>query len=327
MTTSKEAFSRRDAVKAGLGVAGALALLTSGTATALAQPHDLPLLKDDHNDEDWAHQIEEALGGTKGMFEDNGVFKVDLPRTDIQATIFGIAVKPDFALDTEVTFKRVGDQTAMKFEACLLDEEVNPVLSAWLDQHLQPELAQFTALHNHYLGDSPQIRFMHGFAVGDAAKIARALYKALKENSGTPFGHGEEPPGDPGFDWKKVTDILGGTGELMNGVLSVSVARKEDFRQRGIKLPTEMEFESVFNFQAIENGQVASVGEFVVLKDEADPVARELRQRKILVTALHSHELDVRPDVYYLHSWATGDPIRVARDLRAALNHTNSDFK
>jgi len=99
MTTPEASFSRRDAVKAGLGVAGALALLAYGTASALAQPQDLPLLKDDHNDEDWAHQIEEALGGTKGMFEDDGVFKVDLPRTDIQATIFGIAVEPDFALD------------------------------------------------------------------------------------------------------------------------------------------------------------------------------------------------------------------------------------
>lgn len=329
MADAKEQFSRRDAVKAGLGVAGALALLTSGTAGALAESHDLALGQagDKHDAEEWAHQIEEALGGTKGKFEDNGVFKVDLPRTDIQATIFGIAVKPDFALDTEVTFKQVGDQTAMKFEACLLDEEVNPVLSAWLDQHLKPELEQFTALHNHYLGDSPQIRFMHGFAVGDAQKIARALYKALKENSGTPFGHGEEPPGDPGFDWKKVADILGGKGDLTDGVLSVSVARKEDFRQRGVKLPTEMEFESVFNFQAIEDGQVAANGEFVVLKDEADPVARELRQRKHLVTALHSHELDIRPAAYYLHSWVTGDAIKIARDLRAALNHTNSDFE
>lgn len=83
----------------------------------------------------------------------------------------------------------------------------------------------------------------------------------------------------------------------------------------------------MFNFQSIGNGQVASVGEFVVLKDEADPVARELRRRKIQVTALHSHELDVSPDVYYIHSWATGDPIKLAHDLRAALNRTNSDFE
>jgi len=329
MAHSKQSFSRRVAVKAGLGIAGALTLLSSRTAGALAETQAISLREDDkhHDDEQWASQIEAALGGTKGMFEDNGVFKVDLPRTDIQATIFGIAVAPDFALDTEVVFKRVGDQTVMKFEACLLDAEVNPVLSAWFDQHLNPELEQFTALHNHYLGDAPAIRFMHGFAVGDAAKIAGALYTTLKNNSGTPFGHGEEPPGDPGFDWKKVADILGGKAELTNGILVVNVARKEDFRERGVKLPTEMEFESVFTFQSIGNSQVASTGEFVVLKDEADPVAQELRKRKILVTALHSHELDVKPDVYYLHSWATGDPIKVARDLRAALNHTNSDFE
>jgi len=326
MADSKDVFSRRNAVKAGIGVAGALALMTTGTTSALAQSHDLPLAKDD-NDEAWAHQIEAALGGTKGMFEENGVFKVDVPRTDIKATIFGIAVKPDFALDTEITFKKVGNQTAMKFEACLLDAEVNPVLSAWLDQRLNPVQEDFTALHNHYLGDAPQIRFMHGFALGDVSKIAGALYKTLKENSRTPFGHGEEPPGDPGFDWKKVTDILGGTGELTNGILTVSVSRKEDFRQRGVKLPSEMQFESAFNFQSIGSGQVAVIGEFVVLKDEAGRVARELRQRKILVTALHNHELDVDPNVYYLHCWTTGGPIHIARDMRAALNHTNSDFK
>jgi hypothetical protein len=163
--------------------------------------------------------------------------------------------------------------------------------------------------------------------MGDAEQIARALYKALSENSGTPFGHGQEPPGDPGFNWKKVTSILGGTAELTNGILTVSVARKEDFRQRGVKLPTEMEFESMFKFQAIGNGQVASNGEFVVVKDEADPVARELRRQDVLVTALHNHELDVRPEVYYIHTWKTGDPIAIARDLRAALNHTNSDFE
>jgi hypothetical protein len=328
MDEPNEALSRRSAVKAGLGMAGAFAILATGAASAFAQEQEAsPQQGSAEHDEEWAKQIEQALGGTKGEFEDNGVFKVDLTRTDIQATIFGIAVKPDFALDGEITFKRVGDQTAMKFEACLLDAEVNPVLSAWFDQHLKPELEQFAALHNHYLGDSPQIRFIHGFAVGDARRIAHALYKALKENSGTPFGHGEEPPGDPGFDWKKVADILGGTGQLMNGVLSVSVARKEDFRQRGVKLPTEMEFESMFNFQSIGNGQVAAIGEFVVLKDEADPVARELRRRQIQVTALHNHELDVSPDVYYIHSWATGDPIKLAHDLRAALNRTNSDFE
>jgi len=318
-------------VQAGLGVAGALATLSSGTIGALAQARGEPALTDQNNqnkqnDQDWAKRIEDALGGTKGKFEDNGVFKIELPRTDIKATIDGVDVEPDFALDGELTFKRVGGDTAMKFEVVLLDSEVNPVLYAWLDQHVEPQLEQFTALHNHYLFDSPSIRFMHGFAVGNETKIAGALYRALKGNSGTPFGHKDVPSDKLNAIEKRITNILGGTGEDSDGVLTVTVARKEDFRQRGVKLPSDMEFDSVFNFQWIDGGNVASIGEFVLLKDEVDPVARELRRRKITITALHSHELDVQPNVYYMHTWAKGKPEAVAHDLRAALNKTNSEF-
>jgi len=331
MANSTKMLSRRRAVQAGLGVAGALATLSSGTIGALAQARDEPALMDQNNqnkqnDQDWAKRIEDALGGTKGKFEDNGVFKIELPRTDIKATIDGVNVEPDFALDGELTFKRVGGDTAMKFEVVLLDSEVNPVLSAWLDQNVDPKLEQFTALHNHYLFDAPSIRFMHGFAVGNEAKIAGALYQALKGNSGTPFGHKDVPSDKLNAIEKRITDILGGTGEDSDGVLTVSVSRKEDFRQRGVKLPSEMEFDSMFNFQWIGGGNVASIGEFVLLKDEVDPVARELRRRKILVTALHNHELDVQPNVYYMHTWAKGKPEDVAHDLRAALNKTNSEF-
>jgi len=319
-------------VKAGLGVAGAVATFTSGTIGALAQSRGGAVLLDQndqnkHNDEDWAKRIEDALGGTKGKFEDNGVFKIELPRTDIKATIDGVDVEPDFALDGELTFKRVGNDTAMKFEVVLLDTEVNPVLYAWLDQDVEPKLEQFSALHNHYLFDSPPLRFMHGFAVGNETKIAGALYQALKNNSGTPFGHKDVPSDKLNSIEKRIAHILGGKGEDSNGVLTVSVSRKEDFRQRGVKLPSEMEFDSMFNFQWLSDGSVAAISEFVLLKDEVDLVARELRRRKITITALHNHELDVDPEVYYIHAWAKGKPEDVAHDLRAALNKTNSDFK
>lgn len=332
MADSSKGLSRRNAVKAGLGIAGALATFSSETLDALAQARGAGGVldqndKNDHNDQDWAKRIEDALGGTAGKFEDNGVFKIDLPRTDIKATIDGVDVEPDFALDGELAFKRVGNDTAMKFEVALLDKEVNPVLYAWLDQNVDPKLEQFTALHNHYLFDSPQIRFMHGFAVGNETKIAHALYQALRQNSGTPFGHKDVPSDKLNDIEKRITDILGGTGEDSNGVLTVSVSRKEDFRQRGVKLPSEMEFDSMFSFQWIDGGNVASIGEFVLLKDEVDPVTRELRRHEIAITALHSHELDVEPNVYYIHSWAKGKPEDMARDLRAALNKTNSDFK
>ena len=124
-----------------------------------------------------------------------------------------------------------------------------------------------------------------------------------------------------------MTSIIGGDSELTNGILHVTVERRERFTERDVKLKRTMEVESMFNFQAIGSGSVATIDEFVLRKDEVDPVARELRKREFLVTALHSHELDIDPQVYYLHSWNTGDPIKLANDIRAALELTKSAFK
>ncbi len=355
-------LTRRQALKAGAGLTGlavALAALPAkaqdaagnvylpviggGQGDQLAQVDqgDEPLINsaseddrdDDGHDDDhhglsrrW-QQVEDAMGNTAGTVEPHNVFKVDLPRTDIAATIADIPVEPDFALDGHVTFQRWRDREVMKFEVVLLDAEVNPVLSALFAEDLKPDVEVFTALHNHYLFDSPQIRFMHGFAIGNAADMAAALYRALSENSGTPFGHGDEPPGDPGFDAQRVADIIGGDEELTNGILHVSVERKERFTERGVRLKQNMEVESMFNFQAIGGGSVATIAEFVLRKNEVDPVARELRKRGFLVTALHNHELDVDPHPYYMHAWNTGDPITLARDIRAALELTDSKLK
>jgi len=333
MEDPTQKLTRRQALKAGVGVAGAVAAMASGVVPALAHDAAASALWNTgldsptaNNDGFW-EAVEDAMGNTEGKEESDGVFKIELPRTDIKnATIFGIHVEPDFALEGEVTFQR-SDGGAMKFEVVLLDQEVNPFLSAWFAQDVKPPTEVFTALHNHYLGDSPQIRFVHGFGTGDPVKLARALYKALSQSTKTPFGHGEEPPGNPGFDAKRVADIIGGEGELTNGILTVSVERKETFKQRGVKLKPAMEIESMFKFQSIGGGKVATNDEFVLLKDEVDAVARALRKRGFMVTALHNHELDIQPELYYIHSWATGSPTDLARDIHAVLELTKSKFK
>jgi hypothetical protein len=114
MAHPKQSLTRRRALKVDAGLAGALVALRSESLSVLAQAEGAPLratalTSANDTDKDWKKRIEAALGGTKDMFEDNGVFKVDLPRTDITgAKIFDVPVKPDFALEGVLTFKRVG---------------------------------------------------------------------------------------------------------------------------------------------------------------------------------------------------------------------------
>ena len=42
------------------------------------------------------------------------------------------------------------------------------------------------------------------------------------------------------------------------------------------------------------------------------------------VTAIHNHGLMDMPRLFYMHFWATDDPAKLARGLKAALDNTNS---
>jgi hypothetical protein len=47
---------------------------------------------------------------------------------------------------------------------------------------------------------------------------------------------------------------------------------------------------------------------------------RALRGSGIEVTALHSHMLDERPKLYFMHFWAVADARQLATGLRSALD-------
>jgi hypothetical protein len=54
--------------------------------------------------------------------------------------------------------------------------------------------------------------------------------------------------------------------------------------------------------------------------DEVNPVIKALRANGIEVTALHSHMLEERPRLFFMHFWANDDAIKLAHGLRAALD-------
>jgi hypothetical protein len=81
---------------------------------------------------------------------------------------------------------------------------------------------------------------------------------------------------------------------------------------------------TALNFQATGNGKAATTGDFVLLASEVNPVIKALLQNGIAVTAIHSHMLTEEPRLFFMHFWANDDAVKLARGLRAALDHTNS---
>src|SRR3954470_6413061 len=111
--------------------------------------------------------IERSTGLKGALNEKEGVFKVSFPRKDIAATVAGVKMIPDLGLTAWAAFTHAGEHTMVMGDIVLLENEVNPVMSAALESGLE-----VTALHNHFLWESPRVMFMHIGGIGDETTLA-----------------------------------------------------------------------------------------------------------------------------------------------------------
>src|SRR6059058_3802618 len=129
----------------------------------------------------------EQITGVKGKWnEKEGVFKVEMPRSDLAVTTAGTKMIPPLGLTAWAAFTKAGAHTVVMGDMVLTEDQVNPVMSAALDNGLE-----VTALHNHFFWESPKIMFMHIGGMGDEAKLATgvgAVFAKIKETGG---GKGE----------------------------------------------------------------------------------------------------------------------------------------
>ena len=271
-------------------------------------------------DADWK-AVEQALGKS-GQLQPGDVFRVGMPRTDLNVSVKGVPVKAGFALGSYAAFKQVGDHAMVMGDLVLLDAEVAPVMSGLFAGGLE-----VTAVHNHLNEMSPHVMYMHYEGHGDALQLAKALRQALGA-SATPLGGaaaGSSAASGPTLDTKQIEQALGRQGrDVGGGVFQVTAPRSEAITVMGQPLLPAMGVVTVMNFQPTSDGKAAITGDFVLVDKEVNAVARALRQHGIDVTAIHNHGLFDTPRLFYMHFWANDDAVKLAQGLKAALDQTNS---
>ena len=265
-------------------------------------------------------QVEAAMGRA-GQMQPGDVLKFSMPRKDLHVSLGGIEIKPALALGSWAAFKREGNDAMVMGDLVLLESELGPVM-----KKLQEAGVNESAVHNHLVGESPRVMYMHLASHGDPVRIARAIHDALAL-TGTP-GPDANPTTaaapDLGFDQKQVEQILGHSGKVNGGVLQVGVPRSETINDAGMAVPPSMGISTALNFQPTGNGKAAITGDFVLRAEEVNAVMKTLRESGIEVTAVHSHMLMEEPRLFFMHFWANDDALKLAKGLRAALDRTNS---
>jgi hypothetical protein len=263
---------------------------------------------------DWK-AVGQALG-REGSVQAGGIYRVGLPRTDLKVTLDGVEIKPGFALGSWLAFKPMGNTAMVMGDLVLTGDEVNPVMKTLLENGIE-----VTALHNHLLRSEPATMYMHVSGHGDPVKLAKALHDGLV-NSKTPMG-----PAAPAaqasidLDTAAVDTAMGFKGKANGPVFQFSIPRAEPVKDHDMEVPEPMGSAIAINFQGTGGGKAAITGDFVLTADEVNPVLKALRSNGIEVTAIHNHMLGDEPRLFFMHFWGNDDPQKLAKGLRAALDH------
>src|SRR3979490_721620 len=149
------------------------------------------------------------MRGKSADFKDN-VLKVNIPRNDLSVTVAGVKTPTPFGFGGWVAMtKGTGGMDVMMGDLGLTQDEVNPGLSALLDNGLEA-----TALHNHFFWDEPRMFYMHVHGHGSPAELARKVKPALDligkgTNRSTAPAAAPAPTSASTIDTAKIAQIAG----------------------------------------------------------------------------------------------------------------------
>src|SRR5579871_1411966 len=258
--------------------------------------------------------------GKKGDYKAN-VLKVNIPRGDLHVRVAGTDVPTSFGFGGWIAMTK-GDHhmDVMMGDLVLLQDEVNPVMSALLDNGFD-----VTALHNHFLFDSPRMFFMHVHGHGKPADLARRVKPAVDL-----IGHGRaqhqssESGGDANvsggdLNTAKLAQIVGHEGEKSGQVYKITVGRDDlKLTEMVARINSRMGLNTWAAFYGSgSNAEVA--GDVAMLRSEVTPVLKALRGHGLDVVAIHQHMVGTQPTIYFLHYWGTGPADKLAAGFKAAL--------
>jgi hypothetical protein len=258
--------------------------------------------------------------GKQGDYKAN-VLKVNIPRNDVSVTVADVKTPTPFGFGGWIAMTKGQGMDVMMGDLVLTQDEVNPVMSALLDNGLD-----VTALHNHFLWDEPRMFFMHVHGHGSPADLARRVKPALDliGRNSRASAPAAAPSAANSLDTATLARIVGHEGEQSGAVYKITIGRDDlHLSEMGAPINARMGLNTWAAFVGT-NDKAAIAGDVAMLANEVTPVLKALRKNGLDVVAVHHHMTDTQPTIYFLHYWGTGPAAKLAAGFKAAVAETGA---
>lgn len=243
-----------------------------------------------------------------------GYIRFGFARRDLTLRIGDVAVSPRLALGAWAGFGGTPQHAMLMGDLVVTESELLAVEAALDSQQLM-----ITGVHDHLVGETPRMTYVHIHGEGPAVELARRLDRVLARTA-TPRGVSAPASAPVTIDTATVFQLLGVRGTASGTVAQVSVVLvTPPIRLNSQTVVPALAAGSPINVQAVSPGRFVATGDFAVTGDRVARLVSALTSHGIAVTAVHNHLIGETPPLTYVHFWADGAPTDVLTGLKAAL--------
>jgi hypothetical protein len=259
--------------------------------------------------------------GAKGIYvSEESAYKFAFPRADVSIRIGQQRLSPAQAPQSWVTFQPSKQQEAiMNGELIVLDDEVNPVLSAALKAKLA-----VTGLGPTLLSVQPTLLTLNVNAEGPYQSLASGWRQLLEEIRRVRVAArqraGETADAAPivnAIDPDPLNRILQMRGSATDGIYRGAIGRVELLN--GTPIGREMGMSTKVTIFGTSDRAFLDA-DMILSPDELQRVLLALRTRELNITSIRNHLVGEHPPVIFVHVWGRGTASDLARAFRFALD-------
>ena len=262
----------------------------------------------------------DRITGREGVYSsDDKVYKIVLPREEATIVWDYQKLSPNLGLNSWAAFKQAShDEATFTGQLLLLEDEVDPVISAALDARLD-----VTGLASSSVFDGPHLYALDVTARGTFEELATGFRKCLdviqqvRRSRNRPSVTRPDAPVESSIDPAPLDAVLEMKGTMIGGTYRAAIGTRALLY--GESVGREMGMSTWVSVAGTNDRSVAH-GDFVTTADDLQNVLKALRAKGISITSIRNHTLGEHPRLVFVHFWGEGSALDLVRAIRFALD-------